>query len=84
MKAEVQTCKFVAATDIVPRSWRTWFWVAISQYTPFTWGGNDHSMVDMRTFADHCEAQLDNSLKVVRWLEKIRKMDDDVYIDLES
>ena len=82
-KINVQTCEFVSATDLVPRTWNTWFWGLISENAPFSWGDNNRSMVTACDFAIHCEQRLDDSRKVQHFLNKVRKLGD-MYIDLES
>lgn len=79
----VQTCEFISATDLVPRSWDEWFWGLISEDAPFSWGVNNRSMVTAGDFADHCEERLDDSPKVKRFLKKLRELGE-MYIDLES
>jgi hypothetical protein len=81
---EVTSCKFVAATSLVPRGWDKWFWPEISENAPFSWGDNDHSLVNAQDFADHCERVLrrDRSWKIKRFLRRVRALK--VYIDLET
>ena len=80
---KVQTCEFVSATDLVPRRWNNWFWAQISDNAPFSWGDNNRSMVTASDFARHCEERLDDSVKVKRWLKKVRALGE-TYIDLEN
>ncbi len=80
---KVQTCEFVSATDLVPRSWDKWFWENISENAPFSWGDNNRSMVTASDFARHCEERLDDSPKIKRFLKKVRALGE-MYIDLES
>lgn len=84
---QVQTCQFVSVTDLVPKSWKGWFWDAISENAPFSWGDNNRSMVTASFFADHCEERLENCTisrsAITRFLNKVRELDD-IYIDLES
>lgn len=79
----IQTCKFIPATDIVPRHWDKWFWEAISNNAPFSWGDNNHSLVTANDFANHCQEHLDDSPKVQRFLKKLRKLGE-MYVDLET
>ena len=79
---ETTSCRFVAATSLVPRGWDKWFWSAISDNAPFSWGDNDHSLVNAQDFAKHCEERLDDSWKVKRFLRRVRALK--VYIDLET
>jgi len=79
----VRMCEFVSSTDLVPRGWHDWFWEAISENAPFSWGDNNRSMVTASSFADHCEKRLEDSPKVKRFLKKVRALRE-MYIDLES
>lgn len=83
LRTYVQTCEFISASDLVPRSWDCWFWGLISEDAPFSWGDNNRSMVTASDFADHCEERLDDSPKVKRFLKKVRSLGE-MYIDLES
>lgn len=82
-KLRVHSCEFVSATDLIPRSWDSWFGETISNNAPFSWGDNDRSLVTAADFADHCEQCLDDSVKVKRFLHKLRELGQ-MYIDLES
>jgi len=83
MKHNVQTCQFISATDLVPKSWGGFFWELISEDAPFSWGDNNRSLVTAADFADHCAARLDDSPKVQQWLDEVRALGQR-YIDLES
>jgi len=82
-KLKVQACDFVSATDLVPRSWSAWFWEAISENAPFSWGDNNRSLVTASDFARHCETRLDDSPRVKRFLARVRALGE-TYVDLES
>lgn len=79
----VHTCEFISATDLIPKGWDMWFWDVVSEDAPFSWGGNNRSMVTASDFANHCEDRLDDSPKVKRFLKKVRSLGE-MYIDLES
>jgi len=88
-KVKVETCKFVCASDLVPKRWREWFWETISHNAPFSWGDNNRTLVDAVTFHDHCGNRIlgegyvaDIAFKA--WLQKITRIPADVYIDLEN
>ena len=80
----IYVLRFVYASAIVPSTWTEWFWGEVAEDAPFSWGDNNHSLVDIRSFANHCEERLDDSPKVKRWLREIRKMSDNIYIDMEN
>ena len=93
----IETCEFVPATKLVPRSWDSWFWEAFSENAPFTWGDNNRSLVDFESFIEHAAETFSNGedLSVQgnrafrRWLEKMAEYRDEakhgpVYIDLEN
>ena len=92
-----ETCEFVPATSLVPRSWDCWFWERFSENAPFTWGDNNRSLVDFESFVEHAAETFSNgddlSIQKARafrrWLEKMAKYRDEakhgpVYIDLEN
>ena len=80
---KVQSCEFVSATDLIPRSWDSWFWERFSTNAPFTWGDNNRSMVTASAFADHMQQRFDDSPRIKRVLKKIRALGE-MYVDLES
>lgn len=80
---KIKTCEYISASDIVPRSWKKWFWQEISENAPFSWGDNNKSMVSARIFANHCEDVMEDSESVRRFIEKVRGLGD-MLIDLES
>jgi hypothetical protein len=52
---QLETCSFIPASRLVPTDWIRWFWEAISENAPFSWGDNNRSMVTASCFALHCE-----------------------------
>lgn len=82
-------CEFVLASDLVPKTWKFWFWEAISEDAPFAWGSNNHGLVRAGDFADYCEERLsehliaNNRVAVKRWLKRVRAMGETL-IDLEN
>ena len=93
----VETCKFVPATSLVPRSWDSWFWAPFSENAPFTWGNNNRSMVDFESFIEHAAETFSNGedLSIAgcrafkKWLVRMAAFRDEakhgpVYIDLEN
>jgi hypothetical protein len=51
----VKACLFVELSDLVPSNWEDWFWSAISDSAPFSWGDNNRSLVCASDFKDHAE-----------------------------
>ena len=94
-KIKIQTCQFIPVSSLVPNHWGEWFYAAISDQAPFSWGDNNKSLIDMERFATHCESVLEERVApgaAREWLKKIRRIDADnvlryapasVYIDLE-
>lgn len=89
----VETCEFVPITSIVPESWRTWFFGAISEGAPFSWGDNNRTMVDAISFRNHADdvLELQDGLSKAELLEKEAFFDTlnylaakNIYIDLEN
>ena len=82
-KLKTHTCEFVSATDLVPGTWRGWFWELISENAPFSWGDNNRSLVTASFFRQHCEERLPEGPATARFLGKLRRLGE-TYIDLES
>lgn len=89
-----ETTKYVPLSEIVPDNWKSWFYDAISQDAPFSWGDNNRTLVDAISFGHHAQERMDveesfgkagtirgrkNFFSMLDQLEK-----DQVYIDLES
>lgn len=51
----VETCKFVAVSEVVPKNWRGWFYEHLSEVSDLCWGSNNRSMVDAPRFRHCCE-----------------------------
>jgi hypothetical protein len=60
MKKELQidTLKSVGVTQIIPEEWEDWIWTSLSEGAPFTFGDNNHSLVDAMSFKDHLKDTL--------------------------
>lgn len=54
-----QTAKFISLSDIVPKDWESWFYTAISEDAPFSWGDNNRTLVDAISFGHHAQHVLD-------------------------
>jgi len=84
----LKVCAFVEVSTLVPKTWKSWFWAAISNKAPFSWGDNDRSLVGASDFANHCEESLldcreTSQSAVTRFLTKVRALGQ-TYIDLEN
>lgn len=44
-KLKVEACKFVRLTEIVPETWREWFYEVLSENAPFSWGDNNRTLI---------------------------------------
>jgi hypothetical protein len=75
---DIQTCKFVPITSIVPKEWTGWFYTAISENAPFSWGDNNRTMVDAQSFANHIDEVLSYQ-DDEETLSEIEKYQDAVY-----
>ena len=54
----IDTFKSVGVTQIIPEEWETWIWTDLSDGAPFSWGDNNHSLVDAVSFGDHLDSIL--------------------------
>lgn len=86
---KTHNCTYVEASDLVPKTWRPWFWTCISTNAPFSWGGNNRSLVTASDFAQHCDTALELHGDAVtpstrtRFLNKLRELGE-TYVDLEN
>ena len=56
---QIDTLKSVGVTQIIPDNWKDFIWTGLSDDAPFSWGDNNHSLVDAFSFGDHLESVLD-------------------------
>ena len=55
---QINTLKSVAVSQIIPVDWKDWIWTELSDDAPFSWGDNNHSLVDAIGFGDHLDSVL--------------------------
>jgi hypothetical protein len=55
----INTLKSVGVTQIIPEDWGNWIWGDLSDGAPFSWGDNNHSLVDAMSFGDHLDCILE-------------------------
>ena len=85
---KIQTCKFIAATDLVPKKWSNWFWAQFSSNAPFSWGDNNRTLITAERFLSHCDTdvELPKNIKDKEYIEfsqRLQKLGQ-TYIDLEN
>jgi len=85
-KLEIQTCQFVASTDVIPSHLMET--VAEQINGVFSWGDNNRSLVLARDIANNIDAESMSDDGVERrqlnaLVKKLLKLDD-MYIDLEN
>jgi hypothetical protein len=91
-KLPIQSCKYVCLTDITPKEWDGWFYLAISEDAPFSWGDNNRTMVDAMSFSHHVQRVMDfhdeeevNEKQLIEFYETLGELErKQVYIDLEN
>jgi hypothetical protein len=91
---QIDTLQSVGVTQIIPEQWEDWVWTALSDDAPFSWGDNNHSLVDAFSFGDHLDSVLDyhqddyeDSIKEYRQavFDTINYLNaNKIYIDLEE
>lgn len=90
----IETCKYVAVTDIIPDNWASWFYQYLSECSDLCWGTNNRSLVDADHFkyltdmvfeeSDHCEEE-DYKKQMGEVSAKLDTLwDQRIYIDLEN
>lgn len=58
---QIESFSCVGVTQIIPEEWETWIWTALSDGAPFSWGDNNHSLVDAAGFGEHLDKVLKSS-----------------------
>jgi hypothetical protein len=56
LKIESFSC--VGVTQIIPKAWEDWIWTALNDGAPFSWGDNNHSLVEAAGFGEHLDKVL--------------------------
>jgi len=84
--------KFFEITSIVPSDWSHWFFQAISENAPFSWGDNNRTLVTAERLHDHCVDALEdatgdfegiNQVDIDNFLRQLEELGQ-TYIDLEN
>jgi hypothetical protein len=90
---QIDTLKSVGVTQIIPEQWEDFIWTGLSDDAPFSWGDNNHSLVDAMSFKDHLESVLDFYEEDYEEIKQYRQAVIDtlsyleaqnIYIDLEE
>jgi hypothetical protein len=92
---QINTLKAVAVSQIIPVDWKDWIWTELSDGAPFSWGDNNHSLVDAIGFGDHLDGVLEyhDEEELQQTIKKYRPAITDtinyleannIYIDLEE
>jgi hypothetical protein len=89
--AGLETCAFVPLSKLVPQEMHGWFFDALSEHAPFSWGDNDRTMLVASRFlirarevvqARGDEGQEEFVEKLFRDTETLER--GNIYIDLEN
>lgn len=90
-KFQIESCKYIPVSTILPDFDDGNFLTFLGDVSHFTWGDNNRSLVDSLTFYQDCSETCSNhygldeeDAKVMKWLAKISKIPNDVYIDMEN
>lgn len=91
---QIDTLKSVGVTQIIPDDWKDFIWTGLSDDAPFSWGDNNHSLVDAMSFKNHLEDVLDYYEEdYEEWIKDYRQAVFDtlsyletknIYVDLEE
>ena len=93
---KLKTITICPVSALFPDDWHDWIFDAISLDAPFSWGDNDHTLVDADAFKDYLAStfsredhneDLTNDIKkhkqnIFNILKKLSDLE--VYIDLEN
>jgi len=79
-------------TDLIPSNWVEWFYAAISENAPFSWGDNNRTLVTVERFVDHMNNRVDGAIsdgtitqgEYDEVKEAIESLGSLTYIDLEN
>ena len=93
MNLPIDTLRATPVSMILPPEWRDWVWTAISEGAPFSWGDNNHSLVDPLDFGDHLQdvmevwkdddfAESDEAKRVFEILTYLHQ--NHIFVDLEG
>lgn len=84
-------CEFTPLTSLVPKAWEGWFYEAISDGAPFSWGDNDRSLILADRFLGHVETVVsyaaecgDIPMEEAKQFHDLLQTLGESYIDLES
>ena len=89
----ISELRYVGVTQIIPDSWGDWIWTGLSEGAPFSWGDNNHSLVDAFSFKNHLEDVLDYHEDEIKSIKEYREAvfdtlqyleNSQIYIDLEE
>ena len=88
----IETCKFVAVSGLIPETWKDWFFPNISDSAPFSWGDNNRTMITKDRFLDHIEpilidVEVEGDVEEEEreaFVRSIELIPPDVYIDMEN
>lgn len=89
---QIDTLKSVGVTQIIPEDWEDWIWTDLSDGAPFSWGDNNHSLVDALSFGAHLtlilaaqgnnESVNEHRIPIMDTIKDLHK--NNIFIDLES
>lgn len=92
-KPEKRSCEFIHSSELIPDKWAGWFWEAITESAPFTWGDSNRTLIVASRFHAHCKEVLnglpeDCELELQEedvqiFLDQIEALGD-TYLDLEN
>ncbi len=85
-RIKVESCKFISATSLIPRTWDKWFWESIADNAPFSWGMNNRSLVTAESFLEHfetCKTYNTKDKEIIEFIKTLKELDQ-MYIDLET
>ena len=74
---KLKTITICPVSALFPDDWTDWIFDAISSDAPFSWGDNDHTLVDAEAFKDHLAYVFSMQDKYL--LEDINKHKDSIY-----
>lgn len=76
---KLKTITICPVSALFPDDWRDWIFDAISFDAPFSWGDNDHTLVEAEAFKDHLAHVFSTQDHIEDLTVEINKHKDSIY-----
>jgi len=76
---KLKTITICPASALFPDDWADWIFDALSLDAPFSWGDNDHTLVEAEAFKDHLAYVFTMQDHIEELAAEINKHKDSIY-----